>query len=128
MGVVVIVVVVVVVLAVVGIVVWALRRRDAAEVHSVEGYRQTLDTLSGINAHATTGSVRTVGSAGTSDAEEDPSDLHEDLASSVARRRGRDLVFVDSSAGDTMSVGNKRTQDRAMSAMNHRPRRVGAPI
>src|SRR5271165_7117566 len=52
-----VVVAAVVVLAVVAI--WGLRRRGGDDVHSVEGYRHTLDTLQGIRSKTPT-SVRVV--------------------------------------------------------------------
>jgi hypothetical protein len=106
----VVVVVIVVVLALVVGVAWLVRRRGGDETHSVEGYRSTLDTLGGMRARTST--VRVLGQS--EEADEPP------------RPPARNLVFEDPAS--TPPALGRRGQDRAMSAMNHRPRRLGAPI
>jgi hypothetical protein len=108
----VVVVVIVVVLALVVGVAWLVRRRGGDETHSVEGYRSTLDTLGGMRARTST--VRVLGQS--------------EEASDPARPPTRDLVFEDPVPTPTPPSLGRRGQDRAMSAMNHRPRRLGAPI
>src|ERR1700722_7772269 len=108
----VVVVVIVVVLALVAGVAWLVRRRGGDETHSVEGYRSTLDTLGGMRARTST--VRVLGQS------EDASD--------PPRPPARSLVFEDPTPTPTPPSLGRRGQDRAMSAMNHRPRRLGAPI
>jgi uncharacterized membrane protein len=108
----VVVVVIVVVLALVVGVAWLVRRRGGDETHSVEGYRSTLDTLGGMRARTST--VRVIGQS------EDASD--------PPRPPTRSLVFEDPTPTPTPPSLGRRGQDRAMSAMNHRPRRLGAPI
>ncbi len=108
----VVVVVIVVVLALVVGVAWLVRRRGGDETHSVEGYRSTLDTLGGMRARTST--VRVLGQS------EDASD--------PPRPPTRSLVFEDPVPTPTPPSLGRRGQDRAMSAMNHRPRRLGAPI
>src|SRR5271166_6472245 len=111
-----VVVAAVVVLAVVAI--WGLRRRGGDDVHSVEGYRHTLDTLQGIRSKTPT-SVRVV--AGREESEgrhaappEPPAPAGDGVRGhSSAANPGRDLV---------------RGERRAISRMNHRPRRVAAPV
>ncbi len=107
----VVVAVIVVVLALVVGVAWLVRRRGGDETHSVEGYRSTLDTLGGMRARTST--VRVLGQ---SDETNDP-----------PRPPARDLVFEDPVPTAPPALG-RRGQDRAMSAMNHRPRRLGAPV
>ncbi len=106
----VVVVVIVVVLALVVGVAWLVRRRGGDETHSVEGYRSTLDTLGGMRARTST--VRVLGQS--------------EEASDPPRPAARNLVFEDPTP--TPPALGRRGQDRAMSAMNHRPRRLGAPI
>jgi hypothetical protein len=108
----VVVVVIVVVLALVVGVAWLVRRRGGDETHSVEGYRSTHDTLGGMRARTST--VRVLGQS------EDASD--------PPRPPTRSLVFEDPVPTPTPPSLGRRGQDRAMSAMNHRPRRLGAPI
>lgn len=147
---------VIVVAVVVALVAWALRRRGSDEVHSVDGYRHTLDTLQDIRSRSGSGTVRVLGGgarteavdrgappggapaaggrpaapgapvAGTGVAGHEP-------GSAPARRSEptRGLVFDDHAAGD-VPMAPQRTarhgQDRAISAMNHRPRRLGVPV
>src|SRR5580704_13662203 len=103
-----VVIVIVVVLALVVGVAWLVRRRGGDEAHSVEGYRSTLETLGGMRAQS--GSVRVLGkSEETGDPSRPPT-------------RDRDLVFED--PPPPIPALGQRGQDRAMSAMNHRPRRL----
>jgi hypothetical protein len=132
---VVIVFAVIVVLALIGLAAWAVRRRESTEVHSVEGYRQTLDTLQGIRTRSTSGSVRALGGSsgletGVPDDEDaSPGGISSVISSNETGTDRRELLFVDPAiTAGSLSRGTKRTQDRAMSAMNHRPRRMGAPL
>jgi hypothetical protein len=126
--------VVIAVVAVVGLVavvvaVIALRRRSSDEIHSVEGYRQTLDTLHELQSRS--GSVRLVGSTGpppgraSSIAAEE--DRPVDEVTGLRRVGGTPLRFDDqrppASRADRATL---RQRDRAIASMNHRPRRVGA--
>lgn len=134
-----IVVVVVVVLVVAAGAAWLVRRRGGDDTHSVEGYRNTLDTLQGIRSR-TPSTVRLLGR------DDDPPDADEPgpAAGPGAPAAGRtgyprpgtgpgqNLVFEEPSTRSPGAVPapggrHRRTQDRAISAMNHRPRRWGAP-
>ncbi len=144
-----IVVAVLVVLALVAIGAWVVIRREGDEVHSVEGYRHTLDTLQGIRTKSTSASVRVLGGPpatggvpgspgdGVAGADDDAgpeaaNGVNGDAAGTLGHRVGPrgELVFEDPALSETGNrsgvFGGRR--DRAMTAMNHRPRRLGAPI
>jgi hypothetical protein len=134
-----IVVAVVVVVVVVALVAWAVRRRGNDEVHSVDGYRHTLDTLQDIRSRSSSSSVRVLGSPTeprpVPRAGGKPADAGgEGVAGPGGRAAGGsgDPVSEDVSATEAGGLVQprtaRRTQDRAISAMNRRPRRVGAPI
>ena len=139
-GAVLLLVVVIVVVVLIALAIWAVRRRNADEVHSVEGYRHTIETLQGIRT--TSSGVRVLGSPGEAGSESGPTDrltppvgpIGSSAIPPPARAYGSDgpLVFEDAGVGDRSisreGRGGQRTQMRAMSAMNHRPRRLGAPI
>jgi hypothetical protein len=128
------VVVIAIVLAVVVGAVWAIYRRGADE-HSVEGYKHTLDALQGIRAKSNSGSVRVLGpSSGLprvailreGETEQRPE------SPKVVPAPDQGLVFND--VGETGEVGERdfpttqRSKDRAMGAMNNRPKRLAAPV
>jgi hypothetical protein len=131
-----VVAVVLVVVVLVAVAAWAVYRRGTDETHSVEGYRQTLDTLQGIRSRSPSGSVRVLGDpTGADDRAGAPAaggfGVGKPSGSPPATEPSA-LVFEDPSlaggGGSLQSRANRRTQDRAMSAMNHRPHRLGAPI
>lgn len=127
-----------VVVVVAGLLTWLVRRRSSDEVHSVDGYRQTLNTLQGIRSRSGSGTVRVLGGP--------PAPGEAPVASGVpttgthgpdapegepAKRSGRDLVLENdpNAAGpNTSSPRSQRSQDRAISAMNRRPRRLAGPV
>jgi uncharacterized membrane protein len=150
------VVVVVVVLAVVVglVVVGGNRRRGTSEVHSVDHYRRTLHTLSDIHARPTP-TVRVLGrdaettppppavappppsspgSSRTRPGGAHQSGLRRGNGGATApvgqpRPSGRPLVFGDETdAPSGGSSDRSRGRARAMSAMNHRPHRLAAPV
>ncbi|MGH9093049.1 MAG: RodZ domain-containing protein [Acidimicrobiales bacterium] len=158
-----IVVAAVAVLVVVALVSWAVRRRTVDEVHSVDGYRHTLDTLQDIRTRSGGSTVRVLGggatpgtaapgpeTAGTGSGGTGRAGTTGDLErqgrpggppggtphvageAGGGRRSGRGgLVFDDQPPaphGGASQRGDHRGEDRAISAMNHRPRRLGAPI
>jgi len=157
----------------------ALRRRDGGDVHSVEHYRHTLDTLGGVRSRVGTdaGPVSSppaaagraavppvgttdAGSLGTDDAGEAPVSAGSATAiASGSSGEGRESVPVadwrtsagngSRGAGSRAGNGNDNgsalafgdlsqsaeagrypphRRDRAMSAMNRRPRRLAAPV
>jgi len=118
-----VVVAAVVVLAVVAI--WGLRRRGGDDVHSVEGYRHTLDTLQGIRSKTPT-SVRVV--AGREESE----GRHAAPPEPPAPAGDGPVVFDDAVRGHSSAANPGRDlvrgERRAISRMNHRPRRVAAPV
>lgn len=151
---------VIVVAVVVALVAWALRRRGSDEVHSVDGYRHTLDTLQDIRTRSGSGTVRVLGGGAGSEAADrgapsggglvaggrpaepgatGPGATGRELGSAPTRRSEparrseptRGLVFDDHAAGDAPMAPpgtGRHGRDRAISAMNHRPRRLGVPI
>lgn len=138
MGVLAAVLAVVVVLGILGLL---ARRHSATEAHSVEGYRHTLSTLQEIRSRAAPTSVR-VGDrggltgdrgagGGTGDgATGGEAAGHQGVNGAAAGPR-RGMVFDDATGtggwhGDVRVT--RRGQRRAMSAMNHGPRRVVGPI
>lgn len=150
---------VVIAVVVVLLVAWGVRRRGTDEVHSVEGYRHTLDTLSSMRTGRPGGSVRVVGGP-TTDRLSDPDPaasrgpgLQGPADSAPSRKAGPGrvgwgptargdlggdpggppLVFEDESLrhggiSTRPEALSARGQTRAMSAMNHRPRRLGPVI
>ena len=156
MGAMVVVLVVLVVLAVCLGAAWLIRRRGGDAVHSVEGYQHTLTTLQGIRSRSPEGTVRVLGGSparppdGPSASEgfaEDGVPRADDAA--LAERPGPKvpdqpigvatptpavppggLVFEDASLGPPTGSAptSQRSQNRAMTAMNHRPRHLGVPI
>jgi hypothetical protein len=140
----VVIVAVVVLLAVLGIAVaLVLRRRGGDEVHSVEGYRAALETLQEVRARssAASGSVKVIGrgeegSVTASDgmAAVGPAGGQGPMADGRGAGTGGSVVRFDD-ASDASGAGgvelptpSPRHSRRALSAMNHRPRRVGAPL
>ncbi len=157
------VVVVIVAVVLITLVTWAVRRRGVDEVHSVDGYRHTLETLQDIRSRSGSGSVRVLG--GPTGTTASPSSSGEgvvpttppapapapfDAAApnaivapttppgagrSPGNRHGRgseELVFDDTALGDMVGPlhtgTDKRGQDQAISAMGHRPRRLGVAV
>jgi hypothetical protein len=113
-----------------GLAVFALRRRGSDEMHSVAGYRDRLERLEELRQRQV-GSVRVVGSTSPR-READPPP--------VARRPG--MIEISSSNRRVIDEdtppdepGNRpppatyrRSRDTSIARMNHRPRRLGAPI
>ncbi len=96
----------------------AVRRRGGDEAHSVEDYRHTMHTLSDIRSRSTTRSVRILGQ------KEEPPDGQEVPVGQTAPP-----VFEDPGLRAPASPSrDRRRRDRAMSTMNHRPRRLAAPL
>jgi hypothetical protein len=110
-------------------VVWAVRRSGGDEVHSVEGYRQTLNTLQGIRTNTST--VRVLGGTGATPTAQEPPG-QEKPSEGVAGLAKPLPAFSDDGPTEGPStrdlVVSQRTKDRAMAAMGRRPRKVGAPI
>jgi len=148
LGIGVIVVVVVVVAIVAAVARW---RRGSDEAHSVENYRHTLETLQEIGGRSAGGTVRVVGrSPGSEPGRPGPGEGEwpttadggdgEGGAGGVAAggvaaggvaAGGRPQAYFEDpglSGGDPVAGTSRRTQTRALSAMNRRPRRLGAPI
>jgi hypothetical protein len=126
----VVIVVTVVLLVLVAIVVaLVLRRRGGDEVHSVEGYRHTLDTLQGIRTRTGSTSVRIIGGSGATGADDEmPAGPPGVIGGEhVGRALGEGpLVFEDHALSG--SARHDRSNDRAIASMNHRPRRLGALV
>lgn len=134
-----IVVAVLVVLALVGVGAWVVNRREGDEVHSVEGYRHTLDTLQCIRSKSASASVRVLGppgggapgptAGGPDRAGDDGADRVTPATPGRAIGHRGEVVLEDPTLSDpgpgSMSLGRR---DRAMTAMNRRPRRLAAPI
>ncbi len=113
-----IVVAVVVALVLVALALRAVRRRGGGEAHSVEDYRHTMHTLSDIRARSTTRSVRVLGQ------QDEPPESQE-----VPVGQTSPPVFEDAGQRAPVSPSrDRRRRDRAMSTMNHRPRRIAAPV
>ena len=156
-----IVVAAVAVVVVVALVSWAVRRRSVDEVHSVDGYRHTLDTLQDIRTRSGGGTVRVLGGGAAPGAPAPGPDApgtgpggagragtggdlerqgrpagppagtpHVAGEAGAGRAGGRGLVFDDQPPAPHggSQRGGHRGEDRAISAMNHRPRRLGAPV
>ncbi len=136
----VVVAVLVVVVALVAVAAWAVRRRGGDEVHSVDHYRHTLDTLQDIRTRSDASTVRVLG--GSDDTGQLPpvggrtraADGVEAVspAATSPRDPGQRLFFDDQGAHGaghaSPARASRRTQDRAITAMNHRPRRLGLPV
>jgi len=121
-----IVVAVVAVVVLVAIVALVLRRRGSDEVHSVEGYRQTLDTLHDMQVRSS--SVRFVGGTGPPPPTRPPVAGADGEGAPGAE--GNPLRFEDHSLAATPRTERiaQRQRDRAIASMNHRPRRIGALV
>jgi hypothetical protein len=153
--VVVIAVVAVLVLVVGAIAVFAFRRGGGDEVHSVEGYRQALDTLREVGSKGASPTVRVIGRE--ADPVQDPpggppGSRSVSMPGSLATERESAAfgsgpeetgVGLDDGAGGMPVFGEReptgastgrsiaresRQTRRAISAMNHRPRRMGASL
>ncbi len=112
-----IVVAVVVAVVLVALALRAVRRRGGDEAHSVEDYRHTLHTLSDIRTRSTTRSVRVLGQP-----DAPPGDRE-------TAGQASPPVFEDTGLRAPESPSrDRRRRDRAMSTMNHRPRRIAAPL
>lgn len=127
--------VIVVVLLVVAAVVWLLRWRGGDEVQSVQGYRHTLDTLQDIRTRSGPGAVKVFGSGSprppVSAPPEHPEALPSPEPTGVRRPPATPLVFDDAAAPPPLSVEGSVPgpgRDRAISAMNHRPKRLAGPL
>ncbi len=105
---------VVVVMVVVGVAL-ILRGRGGDEVHSVEDYRHTLQTLQGLRAPT---SVKVLPRGG--EAEPEPPGPR-------TPPEGTPLRF-DAAEAAAVPEPTSRQRNRAMSAMNHRPRRMAGPL
>ena len=129
MGAVVIVITFVLVVLVAVVVGLALRRRGGDEVHSVEGYRHTLDTLQGIRTRTGSSSVRIIGGSTPPDTETEAPAGPPGVIGGVhpGRALGEGpLVFEDPALSGV--ARHDRSNDRAIASMNHRPRRLGALV
>jgi cytoskeletal protein RodZ len=127
---------VVVVLLIAGFTAWALRRRGTDEVHSVEGYRQTLSTLQGLGARSQGSTVRVLNPQGSEEEGEEGERIPVASTESPSwghmpsHPRANPLVFEEGTGPAPISENaiSGRGRDKAMSSMNHRPRRLGGPI
>jgi hypothetical protein len=157
MGVMVVVVVVAVVLAVALGFAWLVRRRGDDEVQSVEGYRHAISTLEdirsrsagrggggigppGVDQGATGDGSASLAPTGRSEGEPWPGSYAGSVGPApgdrlVARSRvsmptGRRRFDDATTAGPPLEtpLGSGRAQRRAMSTMNHGPRRVAGPV
>lgn len=131
-------VVVVVLLLVAGIAL-TVRRRGGDEVHSVEGYRSTLDTLETVQKRSS--AVRVLPRAGAAPAAPGDDGAAHDAAGTAAAVAGTGSdgagggrppqTFSDVAPPLESSKflrDTPRQRRRAMSSMNHGPRRLFAPI
>ncbi|MHB8221055.1 MAG: DUF4115 domain-containing protein [Acidimicrobiales bacterium] len=94
--------------------------RRGGETHSVDDYRHTLETLQGLSEHP---KVRVL----------KPGEADEPAPADTARQpaglRFEDLGPTDDAAVSTRSAQrSRRSQSRALSSMNHRPRRLAGTI
>jgi hypothetical protein len=127
---------------VLGCSVWALRRRDGSEAHSVDEYRHTLDTLQVIRSRSAGGSVRVLRGdrapgprpsrqmVGTPSPRASGALLPDDGEGGAAGRSGR--TGKEGRPGGRRPGGRDQrdrvhSEERAMSAMNHRPRHLAGP-
>jgi hypothetical protein len=107
----------VVVVAVVLVAAFVARRRGNDEAHSIDGYRQTLETLQGIRSRSSSG-VRILSPSTGEPLPPEPE------SPGPPRRIGEQLVFEDP-AGGPGGPERSRVNRRAMASINHRPRRLG---
>lgn len=127
-------------IVVIAVVTWLVRRRSSDEVHSVDGYRHTLDTLQGIRARSGSGTVRVLGGTAPGGAPAPGGDggvpgagtrsPADDADGGSATGPDRPLLFDEgepAASATAASRRSRRNQDRAISAMNHRPRHLGGP-
>jgi len=123
-----------VVVVVVALLTWLVRRRSSDEVHSVDGYRQTLNTLQGIRSRSGSGTVRVIGGTpapGETPAAPTGTKGPDAAGGGASKSPGRDLVFENDPNAVAPPVGSSRSQrcqERAISAMNRRPRRLAGPV
>jgi Domain of unknown function (DUF4115) len=122
-------IVIIVLVALGGAIAFALRRRSDTELHSVEGYRHTLDTLEGIRTRESSHTVRVLGvpEATTREA------VLQEPPRGPQVPREEHLVFDDVAPQDRPFTGSgmrssNRGQGRAVARMNQRPRRLGGPL
>jgi hypothetical protein len=110
-------------------------RRGESETHSVDGYRHTLDTLQEIGTRTSSRSVRIIGRPGERDRAAEGDAAEDDggeagptpVRGTAAGPRG--YVFDDAGpSGGLPTRPAPRVQTRALTAMNHRPRRLAGPI
>jgi hypothetical protein len=128
----------VVVVGVVAAAVWRTRSHD--EAHSVEHYHRQLHTLEEIVAHPVVGNGEGPEPEVSTDAPPRPAAV----GSSTVRLTDRDRpppppppppplskpgerVTFDDAAQVALPVPSRRTEDRAMHSIDHRPRRIAAP-
>jgi len=124
---------VVVIIALVAV--WALRRRGGDDVHSVERHRHTIDTLQGIRTRTPGASVRVIDGGSSAPPADDegprsPAALPGVLPVRHEVASGAGPLHVDDAAGANGEgrEPTRRTERKAISAMNRRPRRVAAPL
>lgn len=126
--------VVVVLLAAGGV--WALWSRSRSETHSVEGYRHTLEALDEVRTRAPSRAVRVLDRPLAADEDEEGTRTGVQAARNRppggpagARTGPLKLGFDDETPAEPQPArSSARVQTKALHAMNHRPRRLGAPI
>ena len=130
MGAVVLVITFVLVVLVAVVVALALRRRGGDEVHSVEGYRHTLDTLQGIRTRTSSSSVRIIGGTSAASTETDvPAGPPGVIGGEhPGRALGQGPLVFEDPVLSGVARHDHRSNDRAIASMNHRPRRLGALV
>lgn len=121
----------------IGLAVWALRRRGSDEMHSVAGYQHRLERLEELRRRQV-GSVRVVGGTRPSARETPEPVIGEDgrieISSGNSYRRPVEEEetsrFVTASASDQYRARPtyRRGRDMSIARMQNRPRRLGAPI
>lgn len=114
----------------------ALRRQGGGEAHSVEGYKHTLETLQDMRTRSG-GGVRILSGPESGPSSGEAGDAPAGVAAApgpeAAGEGDRDqsgrLVFGEPvPTAPPPDRGTPRQRDRAMSAMNHRPRRLAGPV